>query len=90
MPNSEPKQVTSEASEPAQSAAHEGDMPSEVAGSAAHEEEVELHMPQMVDLQSAGLMWPSRTVMPTYRSMESGDPDVQKIFSLTCMLKATV
>eukprot|EP00957_Ditylum_brightwellii_P071651 5446720-Ditylum_brightwellii.AAC.1 len=75
MPASEPQRVILEASEPAQGAAHEGDMSSEVASSAAHKGEVELHMPQMVYLQSAGLMWPSRTIIPTERAMESGDPE---------------
>eukprot|EP00957_Ditylum_brightwellii_P198951 15164535-Ditylum_brightwellii.AAC.1 len=75
MPTSEPQQVTPEASEPAQSAAHEGDMSSEVTGSAAHEGEFELHMLQMVNLQSTGLRQSSRTIMPTERAMESGDPE---------------
>eukprot|EP00957_Ditylum_brightwellii_P058612 4445633-Ditylum_brightwellii.AAC.1 len=44
----------------------------------------------MVDLQSAGLRWSSRTIIPTEKAMESGDPVVQKNFSLTCMLKSTV
>eukprot|EP00957_Ditylum_brightwellii_P023323 1760911-Ditylum_brightwellii.AAC.1 len=90
MPNSEPWQVTPKALEPAQSAAPKGNVPSEVAGSAIHEGEVKFHMPQMVDLQSADLMWSSRTVIPTDRAMESSDPEVKKIFSITCMLKAAV
>eukprot|EP00957_Ditylum_brightwellii_P178217 13574398-Ditylum_brightwellii.AAC.1 len=65
-------------------------MQSEVAGSAAHKGEVELHMPQMVELQSAGHRQSSRTVIPTDRARKPGDPEVQKMLSLTCMLKATV
>eukprot|EP00957_Ditylum_brightwellii_P174306 13270788-Ditylum_brightwellii.AAC.1 len=65
-------------------------MSSEVADSAAHEGDNVFHMPQMVDLQSTGLRWSSRTIIPMERAMESGDPAVQKIFILTCMLKATV
>eukprot|EP00957_Ditylum_brightwellii_P181439 13820914-Ditylum_brightwellii.AAC.1 len=32
----------------------------------------------------------SRTIIPTEKAVESGDPEAQKSFSLTCMLKATV
>eukprot|EP00957_Ditylum_brightwellii_P059806 4540691-Ditylum_brightwellii.AAC.1 len=76
MPTSEPQQVTSKASEPAQSAAHEGDMSSKVTDSAAHKGEVEFHMPQVADLQSAGLRQSRRAIIPTERAMESGDPEV--------------
>eukprot|EP00957_Ditylum_brightwellii_P030753 2329994-Ditylum_brightwellii.AAC.1 len=53
MPTSKSQQATPEASEPAQSAAHKGDMSIEVADSAAHKKDNVFHMPQMVDLQSA-------------------------------------
>eukprot|EP00957_Ditylum_brightwellii_P202521 15330529-Ditylum_brightwellii.AAC.2 len=61
-----------------------------MSGSAAHEGEVNFHMPQMVDLQTAGLRRSSRAVKSINEAMESNDPEVKKIFSFTCMLKATV